>query len=532
MPRIALAQIDTTVGDLTGNAALIAEAARTARLEHVDILLTPELALTGYPPEDLLSRGHFLRDTRAELDRLALACEGLIAIVGFVEDAEGQLSNAAAVLAGGSVQAVYRKRRLPNYGVFDEERYFVPGDAPLLLDVDGTSCALTICEDVWVPELVEEAAAMGASIVFNISASPFHAGKGTEREEMLRERASANGVNLVYCNLVGGQDELVFDGRSVVIDTQGRVIARARPFAPDLLIADVPAAPSPVREEPLLGGPDEVWDALVLGLADYFCKNGFTDAVVGLSGGIDSALTAALAVDALGPEHVHGVMLPSRYSSPGSLDDAAALAGNLGIETRVLPIEEGFSALFSTLEPSFTGMAPDVTEENLQARVRGTLLMALSNKFGWIVLATGNKSELSVGYSTLYGDMVGGFAPIKDLFKTHVYELARWRNRQREVIPAASIEKPPSAELRPGQADTDSLPPYDVLDRILGAYVVKDLSADEIVACGLDRATVVRVARMVDAAEYKRRQGPLGIRVTPKAFGKDRRMPVTNRYRG
>ena len=338
MPRIALAQIDTTVGDLTGNAALIAEAARTARLEHADILLTPELALTGYPPEDLLSRGHFLRDTRAELDRLALACEGLIAIVGFVEDADGQLSNAAAVLAGGSVQAVYRKRRLPNYGVFDEERYFVPGDAPLLLDVDGTSCALTICEDVWVPELVEEAAAMGASIVFNISASPFHAGKGTEREEMLRERASANGVNIVYCNLVGGQDELVFDGRSVVIDTQGRVIARARPFAPDLLIADVPAAPSPVREEPLLGGPDEVWDALVLGLADYFCKNGFTDAVIGLSGGIDSALTAALAVDALRPEHVHGVMLPSRYSSPGSLDDAAALAGNLGIETRVLPI--------------------------------------------------------------------------------------------------------------------------------------------------------------------------------------------------
>ena len=287
-----------------------------------------------------------------------------------------------------------------------------------------------------------------------------------------------------------------------------------------------------MREEPLLGGADEVWDALVLGLADYFRKNGFTDAVIGLSGGIDSALTAALAVDALGPEHVHGVMLPSRYSSQGSLDDAAALARNLGVETRLLPIEEGFSALLSTLEPSFTGVEQDVTEENLQARVRGTLLMALSNKFGWIVLATGNKSELSVGYSTLYGDMVGGFAPIKDLFKTHVYELARWRNRQREVIPAASIEKPPSAELRPGQADTDSLPPYEVLDRILGAYVVKDLSVDEIVACGLDRATVERVARMVDAAEYKRRQGPLGIRVTPKAFGKDRRMPVTNRYRG
>jgi NAD+ synthase (glutamine-hydrolysing) len=336
----------------------------------------------------------------------------------------------------------------------------------------------------------------------------------------------------VYCNLVGGQDELVFDGRSVVLDPQGRVIARARAFGPDLLVADVPAAPSPLREEPIIGGPDEVWDALVLGLSDYFRKNGFADAVIGLSGGIDSALTATLAVDALGPEHVHGVLLPSRYSSPGSLEDANALARNLGIETRVLSIEEGFSALLSTLAPSFDGTEPGVTEENLQARVRGTLLMALSNKFGWIVLATGNKSELSVGYSTLYGDMVGGFAPIKDLFKTHVYELAGWRNRQHEVIPAASIEKPPSAELRPGQADTDSLPSYDVLDGILRAYVELDLGVDEIAATGVDRALVQRVTRMVDAAEYKRRQGPLGIRVTPKAFGKDRRMPVTNRYRG
>jgi NAD+ synthase (glutamine-hydrolysing) len=339
-------------------------------------------------------------------------------------------------------------------------------------------------------------------------------------------------VHLAYCNLVGGQDELVFDGRSALIDPQGRVIARAFAFESDLLIADAPAAPSPVRVEELLGGADEVWDALTLGLADYFRKNRFTDAVIGLSGGIDSALTAALAVDALGREHVHGVMLPSRYSSQGSLDDARELALNLGIDVRVLSIEDGFSALLSTLEASFDGHAPDVTEENLQARVRGTLLMALSNKFGWIVLATGNKSELSVGYSTLYGDMVGGFAPIKDLFKTHVYELARWRNRLRDVIPASSIRKAPSAELRPGQVDADSLPPYDVLDRILGAYVVNDLSVDEIVACGLDRATVERVTRMVDASEYKRRQGPLGIRVTPKAFGKDRRMPVTNRYRG
>jgi len=532
VPRIALAQIDATVGDLAGNAALIAEAARVARIEHADLLLTPELGLTGYPPEDLLGRSRFVRDVRVALDELALACEGIAVIVGFVDSGDGALFNAAALLSDGAVQAVYHKRRLPNYGVFDEERYFRPGTAPLLFESDGVTCALTICEDIWVPELVAEAAAAGASLVVNLSASPFHAGKGGEREEMLRERASANGVSLAYCNLVGGQDELVFDGRSVVLDAEGRVMARARAFAPDLLIADVPAAPSPVREEPILGGPGEVWDALVLGLSDYFLKNGFSDAVIGLSGGIDSALTAALAVDALGAEHVHGVMLPSRYSSQGSLDDAAALAANLGIESRVLSIEDGFSALLGTLEGSFDALPSDVTEENLQARVRGTLLMALSNKFGWIVLATGNKSELSVGYSTLYGDMVGGFAPIKDLYKTHVYELARWRNRQREVIPAASIAKPPSAELRPGQADTDSLPDYPLLDSVLRAYVEHDLSVDEIVELGIDRATAVRVTRMVDAAEYKRRQGPLGIRVTPKAFGKDRRMPVTNRYRG
>jgi len=532
MPRIALAQIDSTVGDLSGNAALIGEAARAAITERADLLLVPELGLTGYPPEDLLAKPHFVAETRDALDEVAKACEGIVAIVGFAERSGGVVHNAAAVCAGGTVRAVYRKRLLPNYGVFDEERYFEPGIEPLLLEIDGELCAVTICEDVWRPELVAEAAESGATIVLNISASPFHAGKGSEREEMLRGRARDSGVGLVYCNLVGGQDELVFDGRSVVIDAQGSVIARAAAFRSDLLVADIPAAPSPAREEPLLGGHEEVWAALELGLADYFRKNGFTDAVLGVSGGIDSALTATLAADALGPEHVHAVMLPSRYSSPGSIADALALCDNLGIDRREIPIEGPFAAMLEALSPSFDGLAPDVAEENLQARVRGTLLMGLSNKFGWITLATGNKSELSVGYSTLYGDMVGGFAPIKDLYKSHVYELARWRNRRGEVIPLASIEKPPSAELKPDQLDSDALPPYEVLDPILRAYVERDRSIDDVVAGGVARETAERVARMLDAAEYKRRQGPVGIRVTPKAFGKDRRMPIVNRYRG
>ena len=532
MPRIVLAQIDCTVGDIAHNADLIVDAVRFAHTQGADLVLTPEMALAGYPPEDLVAKDHFVSDIAEALQRVALACTGVTAIVGFVERVGGVLHNSAAVCREGAIVSVYRKRRLPNYGVFDEERYFEPGSAPLLIEVAGETCALTICEDIWVPELVAEAAALGATVVLNISASPFHAGKGSEREEMFRDRAAGNSIHLVYCNLVGGQDELVFDGRSVVIDPTGNVMARAEAFRQDLLVAEVPAAPTAAHEDPLRGGHDEVWGALVLGLRDYFRKNGFADAVIGLSGGIDSALTAALAVDALGAAHVHGVAMPSRYSSAGSLTDAEALAHNLGIDCRTLPIEAGFTALLDTLAPSFDALPSGVTEENLQARVRGTLLMALSNKFGWIVLATGNKSELSVGYSTLYGDMVGGFAPIKDLYKTHVYELARWRNRGGEVIPAESIEKPPSAELRPGQADSDSLPDYALLDRVLAAYVEDDRSVDEIVASGVDRDVVERVARMVGAAEYKRRQGPMGIRVTPKAFGKDRRMPVTNRFRG
>ena len=535
MPRIALAQIDVTVGDIDANAVACIEAIGAARAAGAELILLPELALTGYPPEDLLAKDHFVEDARDALDRVAAASTGIRTMVGFVEREDDRLFNAAAVCEGGVVAQVYRKRRLPNYGVFDEERYFEPGEWHSMFDLGGLVAACTICEDIWVPNIAVDAAHEGADVLLNISASPFHAGKGLEREEMLRTRARDSGVWLAYCNLVGGQDELVFDGRSVLISPDGEIVARAKAFEPDLLVCDIPAQGDVAvtgRIEELLADEEEVYRALALGLRDYFAKNGFTDAVLGLSGGIDSALTAALAVDALGAGHVHGVLLPSRYSSAGSVTDAEALAANLGIDCRTLPIEEPFAAVLGTLAPSFAGAVPDVTEENLQARVRGTLLMALSNKFGWIVLATGNKSELSVGYSTLYGDMVGGFAPIKDVAKTAVWDLARWRNRGGEVIPVSSIDKAPSAELRPDQRDVDSLPSYDVLDPILKAYVEDDLSRDAIVSMGFDAAVVDRVCRMVDAAEYKRRQGPLGIKITEKAFGKDRRMPVTNRYRG
>ncbi len=535
MPRIALAQIDAVVGDIRRNVDMIVDAVRAAQAQGAAIVLLPELALTGYPPEDLLAKDHFIDQARSALDLVAAACVGIVAVVGFVDRRDGALSNAAAVCVDGKVASVYRKRRLPNYGVFDEERYFEPGEEPLLMSVGGADTALTICEDIWVPGLATEAAGLGASLLLNISASPFYAGKGAEREAMLVRRASDNGVWLAYCNLVGGQDELVFDGRSVVIAPDGTVVGRALAFQEDLLVVDVPpgpGAPVAARVEPALSGDAEVYAALRLGLRDYLGKNGFRDAVIGLSGGIDSALTAALAVDALGAAHVHGVMMPSPYSSDGSVSDARSLCAHLGIDCRSLPIEEPFKSLLAVLAPSLEGTDADVTEENIQARVRAVLLMALSNKFGWIVLATGNKSELSVGYSTLYGDMVGGFAPIKDVYKTRVWDLARYRNRDGVVIPVESIEKAPSAELRPDQADTDSLPAYDVLDPVLKAYVEQDLSVGEIIARGFDAALVERVAHMVDAAEYKRRQGPLGIKITPKAFGKDRRMPVTNRYRG
>ncbi len=534
--RVALAQIDTTVGDIDGNARKIIEVVGRAQAAGAGFILLPELALTGYPPEDLLAKPHFVEANLDALELVASAC-GNAAIVGFVDRIGDTLYNAAALCGNHRVLQIYHKQRLPNYGVFDEERYFEPGTMPGLIELGGTMFASTICEDIWVPEIVAEAVAEGARVIFNISASPFHAGKGDEREQMLRQRARDNNVWLAYCNLVGGQDELVFDGRSAIISPSGDVVARAASFEEDLVIADFAPEGRLGAAEHLMPAPgpeEEVYLALVAGLRDYVTKNGFEDVVLGLSGGIDSALTAAIAADALGGQHVHGVMMPSRYSSAGSVDDSVDLAGRLGIDTIELSIEEVFSAYLETLAPAFQGTQPGVAEENLQARVRGGLLMALSNKRGWLVLATGNKSELSVGYSTLYGDMVGGFAPIKDVLKHRVYELARWRNSRDAipVIPEAILDKAPSAELRPDQRDQDTLPAYETLDAILGAYVEQDRSIDEIVESGHDREIVERVARMVDASEYKRRQGPLGIKITPKAFGKDRRMPVTNRFRG
>lgn len=534
--RVALAQINVTVGDLAGNVAHILETIAAAERAGAGITLFPELCLSGYPPEDLLHKDHFIEDQLIALEQVAGAC-GNAALVGYVDRDGENLYNAVALCGNHRVLQTYRKRRLPNYGVFDEQRYFTPGTGAGIFELGGTLFANTICEDIWVPELASEAAMGGASAIFNVSASPFHAGKAHEREMMLRARAVNNGVWLAYCNLVGGQDELVFDGRSVVISPLGEIVARGIPFEEDLVIAEFSpegklGASADLATE--MGPDEEVYSALKLGLRDYVRKNGFTDVVLGLSGGIDSALTAVIATDALGRERVHGVMMPSRYSSVGSVDDSVDLAANLGIETMELPIEGAFASFLDTLESAFEGRDPDVAEENLQARVRGTLLMALSNKFGWLTLATGNKSELSVGYSTLYGDMVGGFAPIKDVFKTRVYALAEWRNSQggTPIIPRAIINKAPSAELRPDQKDADSLPPYPVLDAILTHYVEKDESPDAIVALGFPAEIVARVIRMTDIAEYKRRQGPLGVKITPKAFGKDRRMPVTNRYGG
>ncbi|MGH9153927.1 MAG: NAD+ synthase [Acidimicrobiales bacterium] len=566
--RIAACQVNVVVGDLDGNVSCILAALEKAEAAGADVAVFPELAITGYPPEDLLLKPGFVEDNLEALHKLAARTGRCAAVVGFV-DRRRDLFNAAAVCAFGAVQGTYHKRVLPNYAVFDEQRYFSPGREPLrLFRIGGVPCGISICEDSWAPAgPIADQAAGGAEVVLNLNASPFYRGRVGERERMLATRAADSSCGLVYVNQVGGQDELVFDGASMVLDADGRIVASAPQFDEAVLVVDLdvqpvfrkrlvdprgrtsaPAldavvvtdAPAPrdgrldAAVAPALDPVDEVHAALVLGTRDYVRKNGFTDVVVGLSGGIDSSLVATVAVDALGAGRVHGVSMPSRFSSEGSRDDARRLAEALGIDLRVVPIEPAHAALLDMLAPSFGDRPEDVTEENLQSRIRGTVLMALSNKMGWMVLTTGNKSEMAVGYSTLYGDTAGGFAVVKDVPKTLVYALARRANERagRELIPGAVLAKAPSAELRHGQRDDDTLPAYEVLDPILEAYVERDLTAAELVESGFDAELVRRVVRMVDLAEYKRRQTPPGVRVTPKAFGKDRRVPITNRYRG
>jgi len=602
--RVALAQINVTVGDLAGNVRKIVAGLERAREVGAHLVAFPELAVTGYPPEDLLLKPSFVAANRAALDEIAAAAHGLTAVVGFA-DVQEDVYNAAAVLHDGVLAGVYHKQYLPTYSVFDEDRTFRAGEANPLFVLGDVVVGVSVCEDIWYPEGPPQVQARaGAHLLVNVSASPYHAGKGAARERMLATRAADNVAIVAFCNLVGGQDELVFDGGSVIFDARGEVVARAAQFEEDLLVADVdvgevfrrrlhdprqrkvshpplrpplrggdshPPFPPPLaggdshslfppplpggdrggvivlpqvepqEPRPHLAGPhvvellprlEEIYRALMLGTQDYVCKNGFQRVVIGLSGGVDSTLVACIAADALGPENVTGVAMPSRYSADFSQADAAHLAGNLGLHFLVIPIERPFRAYLDTLAEPFAGREPDVTEENLQARVRGNLLMALSNKSGWLVLTTGNKSEMSVGYATLYGDMAGGFAVIKDVPKTLVYELARWRNDQEggPLIPDRVLTRPPSAELRPNQRDTDSLPPYEVLDPILHLVVEEDAGMAEIVARGFDEQLVRRVMRMVDRSEYKRRQAPPGVRITPRAFGRDRRLPITNRY--
>jgi NAD+ synthase (glutamine-hydrolysing) len=569
--RVALCQINTTVGDLDGNVERVVAGLSEAERQGCDLAVFPELALTGYPPEDLLLKPGFIGDNRRALDEVAQASEACAAVVGFV-DAGRDLYNAAAVCAFGRVQAIYHKRNLPNYAVFDEQRYFAAGTGSTpLVEIAGVSVGVSICEDAFSPMgPIAAQAAGGAELVVNINASPYYANRLAERERMLATRASDASCALVYVNQVGGQDELVFDGASMVLDPHGELLARAGQFTEETLVCDIEVQPvfrkrlldprGRATEPPLpvvdissaprvddpgdvrrpgiadpLPPVHEVYEALVTGTRDYVRKNGFTDVAIGLSGGIDSSLVAAIATDAVGPEHVHGVLMPSRYSSDHSLSDAEKLAAELGIDQRVIAIEPAHASLMEMLAASFEGLQPDITEENLQSRIRGVVLMALSNKFrGWMVLTTGNKSEMAVGYSTLYGDTAGGFAVIKDVPKLLVYELCRDRNARagRPLIPEGVLAKPPSAELRPDQRDDQSLPPYEVLDPIIEAYVEDDRTRAELVGMGYDADVVERITRLVDTAEYKRRQTPPGVRVTPKAFGKDRRVPITNRYRG
>jgi NAD+ synthase (glutamine-hydrolysing) len=536
--RIAAAQINVTVGDLRGNTEKISAWVRKAREARADVVAFPELSVTGYPPEDLLLKPQFIRDADHCLDELARETAGITAVIGYPAQETAGISNAAAVISDGTRAQVYRKVALPNYGVFDEQRYFIPGHAPMVTMIAGVPTGIAICEDIWNDAApVSAAGAAGARVILALNASPYHAGKVREREEIVRALARKHAVYLIYVNLVGGQDELVFDGYSMAVAPDGTVMAHAAGFEEELLVVDLPlpaSVPSkigvPPAREPLPLLEAEVYQALQLGVRDYVRKNGFSEVLIGLSGGIDSALVAAIAADALGPDKVHGVFMPSEYSSEESRVDAYELAKLLGISCKTIPIAALMTLYTETLAPQFAGRKPDITEENLQARIRGTLLMALSNKFGWLVLTTGNKSEMSTGYATLYGDMAGGFAVIKDVPKMLVYRLCAYRNTRAPAIPQRVMTKEPTAELRPNQKDSDSLPPYPVLDQILKRSVEDDQPAAAIVAAGFPGETVQRVLRLVDRSEYKRRQSPPGIKITPRAFGRDRRMPITNRY--
>ncbi len=531
--RIAIAQINLLVGDIAGNARRVLAATRRARDElEAHAVVFPELTLAGYPPEDLLYKPHFLEQIDLALDDVAKQTTGITLVLGFPEAGDGLLFNSAAVLRDGEIHKVYRKQELPNYGVFDEKRYFHPGHAPCVFELEGVAVGVTLCEDIWLPGAVEQSALTGAKLVLNLNASPYHANKTHEREHVVRERVAASGVPLVYCNLVGGQDELVFDGASFVMDAQGEIVIRAPEFEEALVLAEFERQGKKLIACPgAMAEPEEavasVYHALMLGIRDYVTKNGFHGAVLGLSGGIDSALTLALAVDALGADKIEAVMMPSRYTADMSVEDARLEAEALGVAHYLIPIEPAFQAFTGLLADTFQGLARDTTEENIQARCRGVLLMAISNKKRKILLTTGNKSEMSVGYATLYGDMAGGFAPLKDVPKLLVYRLCEYRNSLSPAIPQRVLDRPPSAELAPDQKDEDSLPPYPILDAILERYVELDQSAEEIIAAGFAEAYVLKVARLVDLNEYKRRQAPPGVKISRRAFGRDRRYPIT-----
>lgn len=552
--RLALAQVNSTVGDLSFNAKKVTDYIKKAEKAGADIVSFPELVITGYPPEDLLLKTHFVQRNIDALKDVANHVGDIVAIVGFADRQGAGVYNAAGIIYKGSIAAVYHKMLLPNYGVFDEVRYFKFGENPFVFKIDDVVLGVNICEDIWHKNgPIKTQTERGAQIIITINSSPYHIGKIKEREKVIQSNARNNNVLVSYTNMVGGQDELVFDGRSMIVNNKGAIVARAKAFEEDLLISDVTVDAShkkvagnimtinkeiskkvpvfPNRIAPLLENAEEAYRALLLGLKDYAAKNDFKKALIGLSGGIDSSLVAALAVDALGKENIMGVFMPSRYSSQESADDAKKLALNLGIRYEAISIEQIFKLYLITLSPLFAGLEKNIAEENLQARIRGNILMALSNKFGWLVLTTGNKSEMSTGYATLYGDMAGGFAVIKDVPKTLVYKLARYRNSIERVIPEPALTKEPTAELKPNQKDRDTLPPYDRLDPILKAYVEDDRDVKKILSLSCGKDDVFKVLAMVDKSEYKRRQSPPGIRITPRAFGRDRRMPITNRYK-